>query len=282
MDDQRTMVQAGPEPQTKKPLAAKATKGKGAKGRGVAGRGRAPSEPKAKKPQAVKATRANKAKAAEGRGVAGRGGNPSPPRGPSALESVPKSAQAASRRCPPRPWPSQAPDTNEPAAPDIEVPSGPPLLSRSEALEVLVLRANNGSTSALDSLRQLMDRCPEVWQHVGDLTKHAELAWTDLMGGGNYLIMESVKRQVAYLKSELAGTNPTSLEKLLVEQAALTWLASRYAEMAAAKPGKSSLAEGKMMLKRAESTQRRHLASLKMLAELRVLSTRSEKRSVAP
>jgi hypothetical protein len=155
-----------------------------------------------------------------------------------------------------------------------EAPTGKPTLTRSRALQLLVDRANNGSKSALDCLRKLLDQCPEVWKEVGDLSRHAELAWMDLNSGGDHLVLEAIRRHVARMKGELAGPAPTPVEQLLIEQVALTWLASRYAEMASAKPGPSSLGEAKVRLKRVESAQRRHLASIKTLTELRTYCTR--------
>jgi hypothetical protein len=155
------------------------------------------------------------------------------------------------------------------ARPDAEAPAGPPPFARSEALKILVERANAGNPQCLRGLRKILDNSPEIWQAVGDLTRHAELAWTDLVGGGDHLVLEAVKRHLARMKEQLAGSEPTPVEQLLVEQVALSWLASRYADMASAKPGPSSLGEAKAQLRRSESAQRRRLAALKMLTELR-------------
>jgi hypothetical protein len=167
-----------------------------------------------------------------------------------------------------------APAVQTEARDDADAPAGQPTLTRSEALQVLVDRANQGSPTALACLRQLLERCPEVWQEVGDLSRHAELAWTHLIGGDNKLVLEAVKRHVARMKGELAGPAPTPIERLLIEQVALSWLASRYAEIAAATPGTSSLGEAKVRLKRAESAQRRFMTSIKTLTELRAYCTR--------
>jgi hypothetical protein len=167
-----------------------------------------------------------------------------------------------------------APAVQTVARDNAETPAVTPTLSRSEALQILVDRANKGSKSALDCLRKLMNGCPEIWMQVGDLTRHAEFAWTDLVAGDDRLLLESIKRYVERLKGELAGPTPSPVERLLAEQAALTWLASRHAEIVAATSGTSSLGEAKVRFKRAESAQRRHLASLKALTELRVYSTR--------
>jgi hypothetical protein len=137
-------------------------------------------------------------------------------------------------------------------------------ITRSDALKVLVERANAGNQYCLEGLRQLLADNPEIWQQVGDLARHCEFAWTDLIAGNDQLMLESIKHSIGRLKNELAGPNPPPIERLLVEQVVITWLASRYAEMAAAEPGPLSLGEARIKLKRAESAQRRHLASIKV------------------
>lgn len=134
--------------------------------------------------------------------------------------------------------------------------------------------ANRGSPRALQELRELLNKSPEIWEQLGDLTNHAEYAWRDLVSGDDKLMLECVKHYVDRLKGELAGPASSPVELLLAQQVVLTWMASRYAGIAAAKPGPSSLGEAKMRLKRAESAQRRHLASLKTLTEVRAYLTR--------
>lgn len=232
------------------------------------------TEPRAR-PKRSRGARTRKTGTTKGRATAA-GTLPKPPAGSVPAGRVPAPAPSTPRRRQAR-SPKAAPPAATPAASNgAQASAAPPALTRSEALQILVDRANGGSKSALDSLRQLMDKCPEIWQHVGNLTRHAEIAWTDLVAGGDHLMVETIKRYVERLKGELAGPAPTPIERLLADQAALTWLASRYAEIVSAKPGTSSLGEAKMRLKRAESAQRRHLASLKTLTELRAYSTRKK------
>jgi hypothetical protein len=221
------------------------------------------------KPKRSRPTRATKPGTTKGQTTAA-GNAPKPQADPAPLERVPVPEMPQSR---PARTPKFMASMVVPVA-NAETPAIPPEVLRSEALKILVDHANQGSKSALAKLRELMNKCPEIWIHLGDLSKHAELAWTDLIAGGDHLIMESVKKYVERLKSELAGPEPSPIERLLAEQAALTWLASRQAEAAAAKPGPSSLGEAKMRLKRAESAQRRYLASLKALEELRAHNSR--------
>jgi hypothetical protein len=100
------------------------------------------------------------------------------------------------------------------------------------------------------------------------------LTWLDLLAGEDRLMYESVKRQIARLKEELAGLHPTAMERLLVAQVITCYLAVQHAEMALATPGSTSPAQTAMRLRRAESSQKRYLAALKTLARLRATAAR--------
>src|SRR5262245_24429474 len=64
-------------------------------------------------------------------------------------------------------------------------------------LKALAEAANRGDQAALVGLRRLLDDCPAIWQRVGDLAPHAELAWLALIAGEDALAAETIKRTVA-------------------------------------------------------------------------------------
>jgi hypothetical protein len=102
------------------------------------------------------------------------------------------------------------------------------------------------------------------------LARLAEAAWIEHVVGKDALVGEAVKRRLTELKSNLSGERPTTLETLVVDLVAVNFLAERQAEISSA-ADTPSLQEAAFRLKRAESTQRRYLASLKLLANLRAL-----------
>jgi hypothetical protein len=180
-------------------------------------------------------------------------------------------SRRAGRRVGPSSTPSSTPATPGDAAPaDSPEPSRPKVpLTRAQAIRELADRANRGSEEALARLRRLLDDCPEIWDQVGDLARHAELAWLDLVAGADHLMLESIKRHIARMKDDLLGPHPTVMERLLVDQAVACYLSVRHAELALAAPGSCSPAQAAMRLRRAESAQRGYLATLKTLARLR-------------
>jgi hypothetical protein len=141
-------------------------------------------------------------------------------------------------------------------------------LTRAQAIRELADRANRGSEQALANLRQLLDDCPDIWESVGNLARHAEMAWLDLIAGENRLTLESVKRQIARMKENLLGQHPTAMEMLLVDRIVASHLAVEHAEIQAATTG-GSLAQATFRLKRVESCQKRLLSAAKALATVR-------------
>ena len=140
-----------------------------------------------------------------------------------------------------------------------------------QLLKQLADKANTGDRKALADLRAFMDDHPEVEEHVGDLAKHAEAHWISLLTGDDCLTREAVTRHLAHLKANLGRARASPVEKLVIDLVAITYLAERQAEIAAASAERSSIDQAAFRLKRAESAQRRFLNSLKMLSQMRAL-----------
>lgn len=140
-----------------------------------------------------------------------------------------------------------------------------------KSLEQLVKRANAGDQDALVKLRQFLDANPGVWRHVGDLARVAEQAWLTLLANGNALTAEATRRGLDQLRTNLLGDNPTAIERLLADEIVATHLESRYLACMAADMKACSLSQSSLLLKKSESTQKRHLAAIKSLTQVRRL-----------
>jgi hypothetical protein len=139
-------------------------------------------------------------------------------------------------------------------------------------LESLVQRAQQGDESVLTELGQILDAHPEFWQGYGDLALQAQAAWLQLICGKDLLLRESLHRKLEQLKAELGGTDPSPLEKLLIERATATWLQLQYADAGYARAKvNSSSAQHQSLQRRQNSAQQRHLQALKMLVTVRKL-----------
>lgn len=140
-----------------------------------------------------------------------------------------------------------------------------------KALNAIVGKANGGDQHALAKLREFLDQNPQVWQHIGDLSRAAEKAWITVIANGNTLAAEAIRRQLAELKSELMEDSSTVVERMLVDTVVATWLELHYLRSVDADTRNRSVTQGSLLLKRLESAQRRHANALKQLTQIRKL-----------
>ena len=136
-------------------------------------------------------------------------------------------------------------------------------------LRALAERARGGDATVLPQMRKILDRHPEIWQFAGDLERSVVRQWTDLLSDGDPLSTETVRRKAEELRAELEGENPAPIERLLVGQIVAHWLEMSHAQLLIANPGKATPSQASHNLKRAESAQRRYLAAIKMLTNVR-------------
>jgi hypothetical protein len=140
-----------------------------------------------------------------------------------------------------------------------------------EQLQQLVERAGKGDASALPALRQFLDLNPVLWQEFGDLSRHAEQALLNLAAGNNLHLRECLVRKLAELKQELAGPDPTPLERLLVARVAACWLQVSYFDALQAQTRPLTPAQAQQLQRQQEGAQRRFLAATRALASVRKL-----------
>jgi hypothetical protein len=149
----------------------------------------------------------------------------------------------------------------------------PPAPEIVETIRAVVARAKAGDDSAVPLLRELLTKYPILWQRYGDLAAQAEGAWVALAAGQNLYLRESLARQAAALRQELAGPSPSALEKLLVERVVACWLQLHYFDCIETRDLKADdrprLAA--FRAKRQEQAHRMYLTSLAALTTLRKL-----------
>jgi hypothetical protein len=140
-----------------------------------------------------------------------------------------------------------------------------------ERLRLLVQRAEEGDEAALPELRVALDANPWCWERYGDLGRQAQAAWLELLAGSNLMLKESVGRRAELLREELAGPEPSPLERLLVERVVSCWLQTSYADAAYAQLKGASPAQHTAALRRQNSAQNRYLQSVRALVTVRRL-----------
>jgi hypothetical protein len=147
--------------------------------------------------------------------------------------------------------------------------AAPPVL---DELRSLVERARRGEAAALPPLRRLLDAHPEVWRRAGDLARHVEAAWVDLLAGDDPMGREVVRRRAEQLRRELASPGAPAAEALLADLAVANWLEVQHSQHAQVCGANGATGPAAARLRRSESAQRRFLAAVKALTTLQGLA----------
>ena len=140
-------------------------------------------------------------------------------------------------------------------------------LSRQEIMD----RAREGDRSVLPQLRSILDEAPEITRKLGDLEQTARNAMLERTAGKHLARREAQSRFLDGLKAQIAGPSPTVLEQLLASQIVLCWQHLRYAETIFAQARDYTLAQEAAYQKQIDRAQRRYLATIKALAQVRKL-----------
>ena len=98
-------------------------------------------------------------------------------------------------------------------------------------LDWLLQRARQGDEIVLPEIRDWLDRSA-VWRKFGDLGQQARDAWLRLIAGNDLVLRESILRKLDELQRELAPSQPTTTERLLIDRIIANWLQLHYAEVA--------------------------------------------------
>jgi hypothetical protein len=147
------------------------------------------------------------------------------------------------------------------------------VLSAEEAAEI-AHRAMKGDPDSLAPLRQALEQYPPLLDLGGDLALKAQDKWIELIGGkDNLFSRETIRLRLAKLRGELLGPSPSMIERLLVDRIVLCSLQVHHAELRAANLLEvgCNFQQWKAAQERQESAQRRYLAAIKALAQVRKL-----------
>ncbi len=142
-----------------------------------------------------------------------------------------------------------------------------------DRLRNLVDSADEGDKDALPEIRRLLDERPELAWHLVDLANVAEeslMKWG--LGEDQSTVKKIIGRQVESMKREVAGENPSPLERLLAERVIATWVEVQIFEAYFFQnEGRLSIPQGEYHQKRLDRAHRRHLSAIRTLAQVRKL-----------
>lgn len=149
---------------------------------------------------------------------------------------------------------------------DVTIPT------EAEDLRKLLQRAQSGDASTLPALRKMLED-PATVDVFGNLAAQAEQALIRAAAGDDLAFKEGLTRKLELLREELAGPNPSLVERLLVERVVACWLQVQDADIRYASGQRDcTLAQGEFRQRRMDHAHRRYLTALKTLALVRKLA----------
>ena len=139
-------------------------------------------------------------------------------------------------------------------------------------INATIRKAEGGNKDALADVRELLAKpgIPDIL--AGNVAKEALARLVKAYAGENPVIRESVARKLDEMRAELCGPSAGAVEKLLVERVLATWLHLHHLEAVYAGKESMSLPLGLYYQKVISAAQKRYLAALKGLAEVRKLA----------
>ena len=138
-----------------------------------------------------------------------------------------------------------------------------------EKLQELNKKANAGDKAALAALRHHLDECPEIWQKVGDLSFHVQETYISKIAAGNPLAAESLRKRAAWLRKDLEGPNPSSLERVAIENVLAAWFERHQIDLTHPPGMGKELSMARYVIQLRNSAQRRYDSAMKSLLLIR-------------
>jgi hypothetical protein len=141
-------------------------------------------------------------------------------------------------------------------------------------LRELVKKAEKGDKEGLPEIRKILKESPKLAWRIMDYGKLAEWHFVERMTKDkDFASKELLKRQLAAMREEVAGEDPSPLERLLAERVVATWLQIQLFEglYAAGMYKSMSVNQGSYQQKRLDRAHRNHLSAIRMLAQIRKL-----------
>jgi hypothetical protein len=138
-------------------------------------------------------------------------------------------------------------------------------------LMALIDRAQNGDNDALPALRKVLNQAPRVARFV-DLARNVERSIIEEMSGDDAFIREAMPRNLKTMRTQIAGENPSTLERLLAERIVVCWLELQYFQTIYMQNlNNMTIPQSDHHQRRIDKAHRRYLSSVKALAQIRKL-----------
>ena len=150
--------------------------------------------------------------------------------------------------------------------------------ARGEATSELFERAKKGDQSCLPEVRALLaepERGPSLIESLGSSAEWLRQGLAKRAAGGSLIVQEAVLQKMEKLRTGLAGPNPTPIERLLAERAALCWFIVNHEEERFLGASSMTLAQADYNQRKIDRAHRRFLTAVETLARVRKLAVPS-------
>jgi hypothetical protein len=144
-----------------------------------------------------------------------------------------------------------------------------------EAARKVIERARRGDEGCLPELRALLadgERGRQLMNAVGSPAEWLRQTIGRQAGGKNVLVREGILRKLAEVQAELEGPDPTPMERLLAERAALCWFLVNWHERTFENATGLNLIQADFHQRKIDRAHARFLSAVKTLAQVRKLA----------
>lgn len=145
-------------------------------------------------------------------------------------------------------------------------------LSVEEAVDI-VQNAKAEDPGALPAVRQALAQYPGL-KTCADMAYQANESWIKLVSYDSLFMKEGLSERLAKLRKDLLGPSPSAIDRLLVDRIVICWLQVHHADYLAANlqsRGNYTFEQGTYYQERQGRAQRRYLAAVKTLSQVRKL-----------
>jgi hypothetical protein len=126
---------------------------------------------------------------------------------------------------------------------------------------------------ALPEIRKLLGESPELAWCLVDFARVAEQSLVEKgLREDQPSVKVALRHQLQAMRAELAGENPSPLQRLLAERLVATWLEVQiFQTLYFQGEDRLSVAQGEYHQRRLDRADRRHLSAIRTLAQVRKL-----------
>jgi hypothetical protein len=139
-------------------------------------------------------------------------------------------------------------------------------------LRSVVSQAQEGDEEALSKVGEIIKKTPNFARHFGDLNAQAERGYIERVASNNPVIQKALPVQLESMRKDIAGSDPSPLERLCAQRIVACWVQLQYADLLYIQNLPNlSLEQDEHYQKRLDRLHKRYLSAVRSLAQVRKL-----------